>query len=175
MLRIEVESAAFDPVLRLWTRSRVACGDNDDGGNDLASRFSWLVTSAGKVRAQVASFGDGGGGPYKIQLVDVPVPDLPLGTKQKSSLGEGSTEHWHFEGRAGQTLFLSARSTVVDTALVLFDPAGVEVGRDEDAGGDRNVLPCIRFPRHGRYTLAVSARSGRGEYALLALDPDLGR
>jgi hypothetical protein len=175
VLRIDAESQAFDPLVRLTTASGLPCGENDDGGSDLASRYGWLVTSAGTVRAQVACFGDGGGGKYRLTLTDVPVPSLAIGKPETGTLGEGATEHWHFAGRAGQTLFFSARSQDVDTMLTLHDPTGVAIGSDEDGGGDRNALLALRLPRDGRYTLAVGARGGRGEYQLQAIDPDAAR
>lgn len=172
VLRVDVTSTTFDPVLRLTTAPGAPLGDNDDGGAGLACRYGFLVTRGGTARAQVASFGDGGGGAYRILLTDVPVPVLTPGEPATGTLGATEGAYWHLTGAAGTDLFLSARSTSVDTALRLFDPNGVLIGSDDDSGADRDALLAVRLPRDGRYTVEVRSRSGEGSYLLQALDPD---
>ncbi len=175
VLRLDLQSADFDPLLRLSDAQGAPLGENDDGGGGLASQYGWLVTQGGLVRAQVAAFGNGGGGDYRLVLSDVPVPLLEVGQPRTSALGSGAVEYWHVEAKRGQVLWLAARSSAADLGLALFDPTGVQVGSDRGTGADRGALLALRMPRDGRYTLSVGCVSGQGAYQVQVLDPDGGR
>lgn len=175
LLRLECHSTAFDPLLRLTASDGTAVGENDDGGGNLSSRFEWLVRSADLQRFQVTSVGDGGGGDYRLTLTELPVPDLAIGVASRGDTGAGTAAYWHLRGKKDQTLFVSARSVAADVAVALFDPDGVEIGRDEDSGADRDALFGVKLARAGEYTLVVTSRGGRGEYVVQAMDPDSSR
>ncbi len=175
LLRVDVVSDAFDPVLRLTRGDGAAFAENDDGGGGLGSRFEWLARSADAVRFQVASVGDGGGGAYRFTLSELPIPALTLGAAQTGELGTGAVGYWHLAGRKDRMLILSARSRDADVAIGLFDPSGVEISSDEDSGPDRDALLGITLPRDGEYTVAITARSGAGRYSVQGIDPDQGR
>ncbi len=171
VLRLEVESARFDPVLRLSTGLGRSLGSNDDGGAGLDCRHGWMVERGGEVLAQVASFGDGGGGEYRLRLTEVPVPELELGGSGAGELGAEEAAYWHLEGVEGQLLYLATESSAVDTGLLLHDPAGIQVASDRASGADRGALLGLRLPRTGRYTLTVQGRSGQGPYSVRAWSP----
>lgn len=63
-----------------------------------------------------------------------------------------------FNGTAGQTFTINARSSVIDTLIILFDGSGRELGRNDDIGGgnlDSSLTATVT--QTGQFTIAVHA------------------
>jgi hypothetical protein len=172
VLQLDVESGAFDPVLRLFDEDGTPLGEFDGGGAGLAARHTWLATRRGVVRAEVLSYGNGGGGAYAITLTDLVVPAIEVGGRRAAELRAGAVDHWHLAAEGPRDVLLLTRSDDLETGLSLFDPDGIELATNWGSGPGRGALLGVRLPRAGRYTLAVTGRGGDGAYMLRVLDPD---
>lgn len=174
LVQVGVDSPAFDPMISVERADGSDLLFDDDGGEDLACRGTFLVTDAGLYRVHVASYGNGGGGRYTLHVRDVAIPELAIGASTTATAPGAGDAHWHFTGRKDQTLFVSVRSDAIDVAVHLYDPSGIALGGDDDSGVDSDALAAVRLPRDGRYTVVVTAKSGGGSYRLSLIDADQG-
>lgn len=124
----------------------------------------------GRYLLRVQSFGGGGSGAYNIQSLRNSVKVLVLDKREQGSIGAESSDIWSFQGRAGQTVIISARSADFDVSISLRGPDGVEVGSDDDGGDGTNSLLSRRLPLNGAYTVWVNAKQGRGSYVLRLME-----
>ena len=76
---------------------------------------------------------------------------------------------WTFEGEEGDAVTLTVSGGDLDTELVLLDPSGEELARDDDTGIDYNpLLVAVELPEDGVYTVEVnSIGGGEGPFSLL--------
>ena len=171
VLRLDLESSAFDPYLRLFDQDGVTIGEFDDVGGGLAAGHSWLVRKRGFVRAQVHSFGNGGGGEYTLQLARLTIPTLSVGETRGPIPLEGGVDYVHLDGKANLDLLIFTASDDLETGLTLYDPDGIALASNWGSGVHRGALISTRLPRDGRYTLAVTGRRGIGSYTLRVINP----
>jgi len=73
---------------------------------------------------------------------------------------------WEFDGTAGETVTVEARSDEFDTYLEVLDAGGKVLGRDDDSGGDLNSRLTLTLPATGSYRIVVNSagherRAGR--------------
>jgi hypothetical protein len=131
-----------------------------------------MVTQGGTYYLQVSSVGDGGGGEFQLQLAEVTLKEIAVGDRGKGTVGANSTDFWAFAGKAGQTVFINARSPSGSPAVSLRSPDGVEL-QSEDRGNDEaGSLLALKLPKTGRYTLWITGLHGARPYALRLIDGD---
>ena len=116
--------------------------------------------------------GDGGGGDFRLALKEAKVEELKVGGRGKGTLQPGATDFWAFEGKEGQTVFLSVRSAAFEPAVSLRSPDGVLLAADDKGSAATGSLFALKLPRTGRYTVWVSSRRGAGEYTVRLIDGD---
>jgi hypothetical protein len=80
---------------------------------------------------------------------------LAQGDEQLSS-GE-FTREYSFQGRAGQRIDLTLRSTDFDPYLMLRGPGGFSEDNDDDPAGGTNSRVTATLPSDGRYTVTVTS------------------
>lgn len=80
---------------------------------------------------------------------------LAQGDEQLSS-GE-FTREYSFQGRAGQRIDLTLRSTDFDPYLMLRGPGGFSEDNDDDPAGGTNSRLTATLPSDGRYTVTVTS------------------
>jgi len=165
LLRVQLSSQAFDTYLRLHDARGLELQGNDDDGTDLNSALELLVREGGPLRLQVSAHGDGGGGQYELRLSELTIPTLAAGEVARGTAGASARQYWRFEGRAGQSVILSVRSSEFDPRVKVLGPDGVIVGEDDDGGVDRDSLLPLQLAASGGYTFWVDGR-GSGEYEL---------
>ena len=96
----------------------------------------------------------------------------PRGTPVTGTLPPGGTEFRAFEGTAGQTVFVSVRSSAFEPAVSLRGPDGVLLAADNRGTAATGSLTAIKLPKSGRYTVWISSRRGAGEFAVRLIDGD---
>ena len=169
LLQASLASSTFAPVLRLYDENGayVAEGDGDD-----TARLTQMVVAGGVYRLQVSSAGDGGSGPFKLQLAEASVGQLKIGERSKGTLPPGGTAFRAFDGKAGQVVFLSARSTAFEPVVSVRGPNGVLVSGEAQGNPATGYLAAVKLPQTGRYTVGVSSRRGAGDFTLRVIDGD---
>jgi len=175
ILQASLASQKFVPALSLYDEHGVlvaGSSDDSDGTNGLEGRLTHTVVSEGLYRFQVSSFGDGGGGEFRLGLTETKPKELQIGGRGQGTVRPGETEFWAFDGKDGQTVFLSVRSTILDPVVSVRSPDGVLLSADDRGGPATGSLLALKLPKTGRYTVWVSSRRGAGEYKVRLIDAD---
>ena len=178
-IRIDVVPARgseIDPVLLVKDAATGAVlAEDDDGGEDLASRAQIYSETARDLVMEVTTFamlgGDEAGGAFEIRVSDSdfrpqPVTPLAYGSEVSGSLAEGETRGFTVTGRRGEVLDAVALAQgEFDPVLVLYPgdtPIGEPIASDDDGAGALNARLRHVFTEDGEYLLVVS---GVGESA----------
>src|SRR5262249_42215228 len=110
LFQATLASPKFVPVLRLYDGHGSLVSSGGDDADGLEGRITHMVVSGGLYRLQVASRGDGGGGDFRLALKEIKLRELQVGGRGQGAVQPGATDFWAFEGKEGQTVFLSVRS-----------------------------------------------------------------
>jgi hypothetical protein len=172
IVRVDASSEQFDAMTELYGPRGEQVAVNDDGGSGRNALLTALVVEPGRYLLRVSAFGDGASGAYAVRIVPDVVKRIALGARVEGTVGAGASEVWSFEGRAGQTVILSARSSEVDTQLALYGPDAIPLAVDDDGGEGADSLVAVRLPADGTYTAWVSAKAGAGAYSLRLIDAE---
>jgi len=172
IVQIEAAAEQFDVSIALYNPQGEVHLANDDGGGSRNALMTTMLPEPGRYIVRVHSYGDGGSGPYRLSRKNDPVRPLSLGVRSEGRLGIGGTEIWTFQGKAGQTIVLSARSADFDISAQLFGPDALEIGSSEDGGEGTDSLISVRLPLDGTYTVWVHGSQGSGRYAVRWMDLD---
>jgi hypothetical protein len=170
ILRLEGSSEQFDPELELYDPHGEVVASNDDGAAGRNASLTALLVERGRYLVRIHAHGDGGSGPYKLRRVSDPMRALAFGARGEGTLGAGGSEVWSFEGHAGTTVIISARSSDFNIRTTLFDPDAAEVAGDDDGGEGTDSLLSARLPVDGNYTIWVTAAVGGGQYSLQLIE-----
>src|SRR5262249_25058198 len=150
-------SQKFVPLLRLYDARGSLVASSGEGGDALEGQVSHMVVSEGLYRLQVSSLGDGGGGEFHLSLQGIRLKGLAVGGGAAGGLAPGGTDYGAFDGKEGQTVFLSARSSAFEPVVSLRSPDGVSLVADERGSAATGSLLAVKLPRSGRYTVWVSS------------------
>ncbi len=102
----------------------------------------------------------------KMPTVDAPVIKGNLDGSRLTSDGKSLALH-SFDLDADRTYVFEMRSPKLDSYLILNDPAGIEVARDDDSGGGLDARIIFNCKTKGQYILmATTYARGTGEYIL---------
>jgi hypothetical protein len=170
IVRLEGSSEQFDPELELYDPQGELISKNDDGASGRDALLTALLVARGRYHLRVHAHGDGGSGSYQLRRVTDPVRRLAIGAGGEGSVGAGGSEIWSFEGRAGQTVIISARSPDFNIRVALFGPDAAEVASDDDSGEGTDSLLSVRLPIDGTHTVWVTAAGGSGQYSLQLIE-----
>jgi hypothetical protein len=170
VIRLSGKSEQFDTTLTLFTPEGEELGSNDDGDEGTNALLTIALLRAGRYFLRIHSVGGGGSGDYRIQTLRNSVKTLAFDKREQGRIGSESSEVWSFQGRAGQTIILSTRSTDFDVSVTLRGADGVEIGSDDNGGDGTNSLLSRRLPLTGVYTIWVNAVQGRGSYVLRLIE-----
>ncbi len=168
--RIEGLSDQFDARLEIYGPSGGLLGANDDGAGGRNAGLSFLMNDPGRYILRIHSLGDGGSGTYRLRRGANPARRLTLGERTEGVLQPDGTEIYSFQGRAGQSVIITVRSTAFDPKVALHAPDGSEVGSDDDGGGGTDSLLTRRLPADGTYTVWVTPFSGSGQFTLRVIE-----
>lgn len=170
VMRLGGASEQFDARIALYSPEGEEIGANDDGGEGTNALLTAILLRGGRYFLRMQSVGGGGSGAYRIQAARNPVKALAFDKREEGRIGSDGNEIWSFQGVAGQTVIISARSSDFDIAVLLRGPDGVQVGADDDGGDGTNSLLSRRLPLKGTYTVWVNAKQGRGSYVLRLME-----
>lgn len=165
LLQLQAAAKTFDVELDLFSPTGERLATNDDGAGATDPVMTVLVPADGRYLCRVSAYGDGGGGSYKVTKAPAAVKPLTLGTSTDGSIGNGGTQLWSFDGKAGQAIVLSARSTEFDTVIRVVGPDGLEIGVNDDGGDGTDSLLPLTLPLNGTYTVWVTGK-GSGKYKI---------
>lgn len=153
LIRLAASSSEFDTVLRVFDAEGSELYSNDDAGHGLDSGLAFLAWKPGTYVAMVSSRGDGGGGTYNLRLEEEAIEEIEIGPTLRVR-GSGR-QYRSFQGKAGQTLLVSARATRGNPRVGVLDSTGAVLGQDDDSGLDRDSLLPLRLERDGLHTLWI--------------------
>lgn len=94
---------------------------------------------------------------------------IEIGETASGSLRAGTPQRWSLDVPRGTLVTVAVESDDFDPVVEVLDPAGSQIGRDDDGGdGLNSLLAGLRLPRSGRYQIVVSAysASASGRYTL---------
>lgn len=172
LLQAGLASQKFVPLLRLYDMHGALVTTSGDDADALVGRITHMVVNGGTYRLQVSSVGDGGGGSFSQALKEATVAELKIGERGKGTIQPGATDFRVFEGKEGQTVFLSVRSATFEPVVSLRGPDGVLLAVDNKGNASTGSLSAIKLPKSGRYTVWISSRRGVGEYTVRLIDGD---
>jgi hypothetical protein len=172
LLQASLSSQKFVPLLRLYDMHGTLVAASGDDADALVGRITHMVLSEGTYRLQVSSVGDGGGGEFQQVMKEATVEELKIGERGKGTLQPGATDFRVFEGKEGQTVFLSVRSTSLDPVVSIRGPDGVLLAADNRGSAATGSLFALKLPKSGRYTVWIASRRGAGEYTVRLIDGD---
>jgi len=164
LLRVLLESSAFDGKFDLWdTAGNVFATVDDRGPLDRNPSHTFLVPATGTYRVLAYCSGGGGGGDFTLATEALVVPQLQPGVPMTVRVAAGAPTYLHLDLHAGQVVWLSVQSPAFDAGLTVLDPAGNGSFCCEGGGIGSDVLVAYRASHDGRHTLLVHSRNGAGE------------
>jgi hypothetical protein len=187
--RISVDSADFDPIAGLYRAGRdEPVAENDDGGDGVNSRLSYVPPESGDYVLRVAAFGGGDGGAYTYRIA--PQPPLPppstLFSRMEATIwrvytgtlaaSDPDDEGPHFDDYlvhfdAGQERTIRLDAAGFDTVVKVYrveDREGEALASNDDSGGTLNSMLTYKAEQAGDYVVRATALSatGLGPYRL---------
>ena len=162
-VEVTAASDSFDTVIELQSPAGDSLGTNDDDETGTDSRLTTTLPADGRYRVQVRAWLGGAGGAYEVAVRVVAAPPTTVDSPPelllyaRGSLDGVGAGDWSFEGRAGQTVEVTAASNSFDTVVELRDPTGEYMASNDDDGGDTNSRLVASLPVDGRYTVQVRA------------------
>ena len=175
---ISMTSSVFDTYLELYDPASVSIAYDDDSGGDLNSLIRNLrLSSAGTYTIRARSYSGRSSGPYTLSLT-AGAPDtgaggsISPGETVEGDLQRGDQDEWTFEARSGQVVTIVMWSDEIDPYLILLDPNGIELTRDDDGAGYPNaMINAFELPDTGTYTIIARSfgDSRAGAYTLVLM------
>jgi hypothetical protein len=179
-LTIQMESTAVDSFL-VVTGPADGSWENDDSGGSRDATVSIPAASPGQYRIVATSYRAGEVGSYELKVLaareqtplaagageeQIVAGDLGDGDRQLAS-GELYDEH-DFDWPVGTAIRVEARSTDVDTYLILRTPSGHQTDNDDQTPGVTNAALDFVVQEQGPHRLLLTTyRPGeRGHYEL---------
>ncbi len=172
LLRVSMESSAFDGKIDLWgPGGSVLVSCDDASPMERNPSFTFLVVRPGRHRAIVYSPHGSGGGAYSLRVESLPVPQLCFDKPLKLQVAKLGTSYCPLELARDTEVWLSVRGQGFDVALTVLAPNGEVVGSWEGGGVGKDVLAAMKTKGGGRYTLQVHSRDKQGGCTLQVVRP----
>ena len=190
---LKVESSAFDPVARLYRAGEEeVLAENDDGGDGLNSRISFVPETTGDYALRVTPLANDGRGAYRASAELAPPLPAPLTMFQRMSAtvwrvyegaltngdGEGGANGArvddylvHFDRNQERMIMLDSPGGEFDTVVQVLRADrrdGEPLASNDDSGGTLNSMLQFKAEEAGDYIVRVTAFApdGRGRYRL---------
>jgi hypothetical protein len=189
--RVEVvmKSAAFDSYMavgRMKGGEMEVLGSDDDGAGGNAARVRVTLPADGEYLVRANSLTEGETGAYTLTLGAAPaLPPAPRPTAIRAGqtvngrLAQGDAkagdesyyDAWAYEGRAGERLRITLRSTDFDAFLSVGQGLGEsfdDIQTDDDGASGTDAQVEITLPRAGTYIIRANTLSANetGAYTL---------
>ncbi|HTU12416.1 MAG TPA: PPC domain-containing protein [Allosphingosinicella sp.] len=189
---LKVESSAFDPIARLYAAGEDAVlAENDDGGDGLNSRISFVPETSGDYILRVAPLASDGTGAYRASAEQAPPLPAPHTQFQRMRVTawrvyEGAltnsdgdspdgpkVDDYLVRFEAGQERLITLDAADFDAVVQVLSVDGREAGTQlasNDDGGAGTLNSVLRFKTEeaGDFIIRVTAlgSEGRGRYTL---------
>lgn len=190
-VRLTVRSDDIDPVVAVYRASALdePLAENDDDGESLNSRLTFVAPEEGVYVVRVRSFGSDGFGAYTFAATPLPPLPAPMAldrgrrTRTTWNTVEGTLsaedpdiEGQHFDDyrltlRAGQEVLVRVDSEAFDPMVQILaasDREGMALKADDDTGPGLNALLGFAPEEAGEYVIRVISfdAEGTGRYRL---------
>lgn len=183
-IQIDVMASDFDAFAILQDASGRELARDDDGGDGLNARISYVLPSNGMYRIVANTYRQNAFGSYRLRL-----SSLGTGTPTVSGtrtitrgeriggrltlsdprLADNSVYHaYTYVARAGETITVDVMSSDFDAYTLIQDVAGTRLESDDDSGEGLNAMLTYTFPYAGTFRIIVNTFSagGSGAYTL---------
>ncbi|HEV2146544.1 MAG TPA: hypothetical protein VGR37_03930 [Longimicrobiaceae bacterium] len=197
-IRVTMRSSDFDAYLAVGRMAKggafssIATDDDGAGGTDARVELTLPEDGTFAIRANTLSAGSVGRYTLQVERGTAPVVVTPqpirVGQTVSGSLDrtdprlddQSYYDLWSFQGRAGQAVSATLRSSAFDAFLVLGRTDGEsfeEIASDDDGAGGSDARVSTTLPASGTYVLRANSLQGSktGAYTLqLAEGPASG-
>ena len=170
LVKFNLGSETFDSVLRLFDGRGQLKLENDDFQDSTNSEITFQVPKSGYYRWQVGSLGNGGGGEYRVDFVEVPKRKIAVGEKEKGVLEAGRAAYWSLKGSPGKSVYLSVRSKFLSCSVEAFTSSGRQISGSVSGVAGESLIP-MNLGSDGTVTIRVSSRRA-GDYEIRVIDAD---
>ena len=196
-LTITLRSDAFDAYLLAGSMRNGlfdAGDEDDDSGGGTHAKLDLNVATTGPIVIAANAVESGDYGSYTLEVSraanrNTGVSELVVNVPATGRLESGDLQmsrdktfydYWVFQGRGGQRVTITMRSTTVDAYLILKrgSASGDVIAEDDDGGGSLDARVTVTLPEDSAYTvIANSVEPGAGDYTLTleAGSPNTGR
>lgn len=193
-IRVDMQSSDFDAYLAVGSVAAPGCpGDcrtDDDGGEHLNSRLTYVLPDSGQVQIRANSVGGDATGTFTLQVTELPPQARP--TTRPVQFGQAATGSfdddtatddderpyalYSFAGRADQGVVVRVDSEDFDPLVEFGRMEGgsfVSEASDDDGGSGLNARLSTRVGASGNAMIKVTSpsTSARGAYTVLVSDP----
>lgn len=192
LLRINLDSSAFDPLVRLTGPSSFSVQD-DDSGEGLNAQLDIALPADGQYRIIVTSYGGSGSGAYTLRVSErdrstaastaAATGAIRVGQTINGQLASGDptrssgqyADAYSFQGQQGQTIEVRLRSTAYDPFLSITGPGNFQIDNDDDMESNeplRNSRVRVTLPQSGTYRIQSTsfAAGATGAYTLSVVE-----
>jgi hypothetical protein len=161
----DLELAIYDGKGRFW--------DADyDSGPGKSAILATVFPASGRYLVRVHSYGNGGGGNYRLRNVDDAIQRTAIGRKETGSVGNSGRALWTIQGKAGQRVLIVGRSADFVPGVRVTGPDGLNLGEGVTQGDGLDDILSLRLPLDGTYTIWMFAKDGGGRYTLQTFAAD---
>jgi len=172
-------SGDTDTYLEAYDAYRTLLAENDDGGEDLNARLSFLVEAGKTYLFKLRGFDENDSGTYQIRASFGTIRELRLGTWVNGTLREDE-DQWFSIQPSGTGHIIVETAGNSDTYLEAHDPSGSMITDDDDSGEGYNAWLEIFVEAGKTYRIRLSHyENGDAPYQIRAsfepLPPDLDR
>lgn len=168
VLRISLDSPAFDPLLMLTQANNISAPTlrDDDSGPDLNALLVPYVLPVSGTYLLTAVSVDGNVGDYALNISTLDPTPITSGEPVSLTLSRDDIAAGVFSYTAGEgeTVDIIVESpTELDSTLTVLGPDGSQVAFNDDTSGRNPALLALPLPGAGNYTLIVQPfRRGNG-------------
>ena len=188
---LRIEASDFDPIARLYAAGEEAVlAENDDDGESLNSRISFVPETTGDYTLRVAPLANDGRGSYRASAEPAPPLPAPLTMFQRMTAiawriydgaltnsdgdapGGAKVDDYLVRFEAGQERLIALDAEDFDAVVHVLGADGRERGdplaSNDDGGNTLNSLLRFKAETAGDYIVRVTSYSagGRGSYRL---------
>ena len=183
LMEIDLSSSDFDTYAVLQDDAGHELTHDDDSGGGTNSRIVYAIPATGTYRVIVKPYRPNTFGAYQLAVTRLAtaVPggngmtirrgqalsgQLTLGDQR---LSDNSVYHlYYYQGTQGERITIDVMSSDFDAYVIVQDPLGNEVGRDDDSGEGTNARLTLTLATTGLYRIVVNAyrENSAGAYTL---------
>jgi RNA polymerase sigma factor (sigma-70 family) len=174
---IGTDPAKLDPYLILKDANDKELARDDDGGGNFNARIVYRATTGGSYQI-VATWIAKGEGPYTLTVREKDSTQTvgPKGLEIKGQFNKEKAIPYTVklqEGKTYQIDMVRGNQHTLDPFLILKDPSGKEVAKDDDSGGNLNARIIYMAKTGGNYqVIATWINNGVGDYTLTVREKD---